>query len=83
MASDNATFIEQEAVQSVVRIAIDAIDKPGAASPPESAIQFYVDRYGREIVEKAIASCNELLASNPRDFTAAGALRLLENTLTV
>jgi hypothetical protein len=78
-----ATMADQTAaVEWIVRVAINAIDKPGELnSAPEASLERLLDRYGTEAFEVALSRVRELLALNDHDFVALGAERLLENAL--
>ncbi len=82
MTTESARFIEQTTVDSIVTLALNTVDKPEAfLSDPAASVRRSIERYGDELVEKALARCRELLDANPNDFTAAGAVQFLENVL--
>jgi hypothetical protein len=84
-AQDRARFRRQTGVDRILTIALNAIDKPGAEGlmnlgGGESMLARAVEN-NREEVEEALARARELVDQNPRDFVAAGAVRLLSNAL--
>jgi hypothetical protein len=83
MSSDGATSIRQTTVDSIVELALNTVDKPELfGSDPSKSLQRMMERYGDEPIELALIRCRELLKVNPNDFTAAGAVRFLENALS-
>ena len=62
----------------------ETVDKPELLmTDPSTSVRLVIERYGEEPVLRALARCRALLSANPDDFTAAGAVRFLENVLRV
>ena len=82
MTTDSARFISQTTVDGLVELALNTVDKPELfTSDPADRLRRVIERHGDEPLELALARCRELLEANPRDFTAAGAVRFLEAAL--
>lgn len=79
----SAKFQRQLSVEHVLEVALNAIDKPGADWPaaPERLLTRYAEGGSRAVVEEALSRARELVAQNPRDFVATGAVQLLSNAL--
>ncbi len=78
----STAFVQQTTVDRLVELALNSVDKPDFLSSPTSSVNRVVERYGVEPVNLALARCRQLFDANPADFTAAGAVKFLEEALT-